>query len=57
MKVLNQKQRGENLEVPVAHIVPAAIMGSGLGSDQAHSGDYDIQLLDEKVIEQYLLTI
>ena len=53
LEALNPKPSGEKLEVPVAHIVPAAIMGSGLGSNQVHSGDYDIQLFDEKVIEQY----
>jgi hypothetical protein len=53
LEALNPRPSGEKLEVPVAHIVPAAIMGSGLGSNQVHSGDYDIQLFDEKVIEQY----
>jgi hypothetical protein len=28
-------------------------MGSGLGANQVNSGDYDIQLFDEKVVEQY----
>ena len=28
-------------------------MDSGLGYNQTFSGDYDIQLFDEKVIEQY----
>ena len=53
LEALNPKPNGEKLEAPVTHIVPAAIMGSGLGANQAHSGDYDIQLFDEKVIEQY----
>jgi hypothetical protein len=53
LEALKPKPHGEKLEVPVAHIVPAAIMGSGLGSNQVHSGDYDIQLFDEKVVEQY----
>ena len=53
LEALNPKPNGEKLEVLVAHIVPAAIMGSGLGSNQVHSGDYDIQLFDEKIIEQY----
>jgi len=53
LETLNPKPSGEKLEVPVTHIVPAAIMGSGLGSNQVHSGDYDIQLFDEKIIEQY----
>jgi hypothetical protein len=53
LEALNPKTNGDKLEVPVAHIVPAAIMGSGLGANQTQSGDYDIQLFDEKIIEQY----
>ena len=44
---------GDKLEVPVTHIVPAVIMGSGLGSNQVNSGDYDIQLFDDAVVKQY----
>ncbi len=53
LEALDPKPNGEKLEVPVTHMIPAAIMGSGLGASQTHSGDYDIQLFDEKVIEQY----
>ena len=53
LEALNLKAQSEKLEVPVTHMVPAAIMGSGLGSNHTFSGDYDIQLFDEKVIEQY----
>jgi hypothetical protein len=53
LEVLAPKTLGENLKVPVAHLVPAAILGAGLGANQAVSGDYDIQLFDEKVVEQY----
>lgn len=49
----NTKPNGAKLEVPVTHIVPAAIMGSGLGANQVNSGDYDIQLFDSGVVEQY----
>ena len=52
-EALGLNTNGEKVEVPVAHIVPAAIMGSGLGANQTYSGDYDIQLFDESVIEQY----
>jgi len=51
----NIEPKGDKLEVPVTHIVPAAIMGSGLGANQVNSGDYDIQLFDEGVVEQYEL--
>jgi len=53
LEALNPTPNGEKLEVPVTHIVPAAIMGSGLGANQAQSGDYDIQLFDETIREQY----
>jgi hypothetical protein len=47
------KPNGDKLEVPVTHVVPAAIMGSGLGANQVNSGDYDIQLFDKAVVDQY----
>jgi hypothetical protein len=53
LEALDPEPNGENLEVPVAHVIPAAIMGSGLGANQTISGDYDIQLFDENVREQY----
>jgi hypothetical protein len=53
LEALDPKPNGEKLEVPVTHMIPAAIMGSGLGANQTHSGDYDIQLFDENVREQY----
>jgi hypothetical protein len=53
LKVLNPKPNGDKLEVPVTHTVPAAIMGSGLGTNQCYSGDYDIQLFDEKINRKY----
>ena len=49
----NIEPKGYKLEVPVTHIVPAAVMGSGLGANQVNSGDYDIQLFDKAVVEQY----
>ncbi len=41
------------LEVEVAHIVPSSVMGSGIGAAHAHSGDYDIQLLDPKTVAKF----
>ena len=37
---------GGRLHVPVTHLVPARLMGSGLGKNTAWRGDYDIQLAD-----------
>jgi hypothetical protein len=55
LEALAPQPNGEKLEVPVTHMIPAAVMGSGLGANQTQSGDYDIQLFDENVIEQYRL--
>ncbi len=41
------------LTFPVTHIVPAAIMGSGLGSNHSYSGDYDIQMFDKKIVKKF----
>jgi hypothetical protein len=50
MRVRTLKGR---LEVGVSHIVPAAVMGSGIGKAHSYSGDYDIQLLDPKTVTKY----
>ncbi len=55
LKKINPKFNGENLEFPVTHIVPAKIMGSGLGRDNVNRGDYDIQLFDEKTKKEFNL--
>ena len=38
-----------------AHLVPARIMGSGLGKNNAWRGDYDIQLADRPTRERHRL--
>jgi hypothetical protein len=54
LRAINPKPRGDNkLEIPVTHKVPAKVMGSGLGSIQAYTGDYDIQLFDEETKMKY----
>ena len=57
IKVLNldplKERRDGRLEVPVAHTVPARIMGSGIGASQSNSGDYDIQLFDEPTVREF----
>jgi hypothetical protein len=53
LEAWSPQPNGAKLDVPVTHIVPAAIMGSGLGANQVNSGDYDIQLFDEAVVRQY----
>ncbi|MEM3696246.1 MAG: DUF4438 domain-containing protein [Candidatus Bathyarchaeia archaeon] len=53
LEALDPKPNGDKLEVPVTHVIPAAIMGSGLGANQTYSGDYDIQLFDEETRKEY----
>jgi hypothetical protein len=55
LEAIDLKPNGDKLEIPVTHIVPAAIMGSGLGANQTYSGDYDIQLFDEDARKEYKL--
>jgi hypothetical protein len=43
------------LRVPVTHLIPSKIMGSGLGRNHVHAGDYDIQFFDRGVVERYNL--
>jgi hypothetical protein len=39
--------------VPVTHVIPASIMGSGLGSRHSYSGDYDIQLGEKESVRKF----
>lgn len=48
-----QRDNDNRLLVPVTHEVPARIMGSGIGSQHSHSGDYDIQLFDEPTVKEF----
>jgi hypothetical protein len=52
LRVLNPKEVSGKLQVSVTHIIPAAIMGSGLGKSHAYSGDYDLQMFDRKSIQE-----
>lgn len=53
LDAINPKIVEGRLEVPVTHKVPAAIMGSGLGSSHMASGDYDITLFDKTIVTEY----
>lgn len=45
--------RDGRVEIPVALEVPARIMGSGLGANTCHRGDYDIQLFDPDTVREF----
>jgi len=53
LKAIDPKIASGKLEVPVTHMVPAAIMGSGLGRNHVSSGDYDITLFCEETVKEY----
>lgn len=57
LKVLpiHEDETKDVFSIPVTHVVPAGIMGSGLGSQQCYRGDYDIQLFDRQNAEKYHL--
>ncbi|MDR7334402.1 DUF4438 domain-containing protein [Roseateles asaccharophilus] len=48
-------ERDGQLHVPVTHLIPARLMGSGLGKNNAWRGDYDIQLADRAARARYRL--
>ena len=51
---VRQDKAKDVLHVSVTHIIPAAIMGSGLGSQHCYRGDYDIQLFDKEHVKSAL---
>jgi hypothetical protein len=53
LEKLIAKRKGRKIHVPVARLVPAAIMGSGLGRATVARGDYDIQCFDPVMVKQY----
>ena len=53
LTVINPKKIDSKLQVPVTHIIPAALMGSGLGRTHVFSGDYDLQMFDDESIQKY----
>lgn len=48
---LDISEKDGKLEVGVAAVIPAYLMGSGLGSSTMMSGDYDIMTRDPKTLE------
>lgn len=52
---LKLHERGGRLNLPVAASVPGKLMGSGLGSLNTHTGDFDIMTADQKLIARHEL--
>jgi hypothetical protein len=53
LQKLNISTQNKQLVVPVTHVIPSSIMGSGIGSRHSFSGDYDIQVSDREVVQKY----
>lgn len=49
---IKENKRKKKLRVPVAHIIPGKLMGSGVGSLSMGTGDYDIMTTDKKLIKK-----
>jgi hypothetical protein len=50
---MNITEANGKLRIGVAKIVPACLMGSGVGSFTSASGDFDITLHDESLVAEY----
>jgi hypothetical protein len=49
------RPHGRHLHVPVTHVVPSGIMGSGLGKSNGVLGDCDIQISDPTIRRRFRL--
>lgn len=54
-KKMKIKKVGKKLQIPVTTLVPAACMGSGIGSSHVATGDYDIMTGDSDTVQAYHL--
>lgn len=55
LDIIPIKEKDGHIEFPVVTIVPAALMGSGLGVNTMMEGDYDIMTQDEDANKKYHL--
>jgi hypothetical protein len=53
LEKMNITEKNGKLKIGVAKIVPAHIMGSGLGHVGTARGDYDITMFDAETVEKY----
>lgn len=47
------RSRSQRLQVPVTHVIPASIVGSGIGKNNSVRGDFDIQLFDPEIRRRF----
>jgi hypothetical protein len=55
IKAMNLTGEKGRLVVPVTHIIPAGIMGSGIGQNHSFLGDYDINMFDSEMVRKHNL--
>lgn len=51
LTMLNIKEERDKLKIGVRKIIPAELMGSGIGSASSYSGDYDIMTQDREILK------
>ena len=49
------RETRKKMEIPVAAIIPGALMGSGLGELHTFSGDYDLMTSDRRALKRHRL--
>lgn len=52
---IKENKRGRKIQIPVTTLVPSECMGSGIGSMQPLTGDYDIMTSDPETVKKYKL--
>lgn len=50
---IRENKNIEGISVPVTHVIPGKLMGSGIGSITPHKGDYDIMTQDMTMVKAY----
>lgn len=53
IKAIHPTEKGGKVRIQVSKIVPGKLMGSGLGSSNPHTGDYDIQSVSPEAVKEY----
>jgi hypothetical protein len=56
LEKMNIQETNGRLQIGVAKIIPAKVMGSGLGHSSTARGDYDITMFDEETVAKYELS-
>lgn len=52
LEKMDIREEGKTVIIKVAKIIPACLMGSGLGASTLQSGDYDIMMHDQETVDR-----